>query len=813
MKKILKPVFIVLGFVSLGLGLVGVALPVLPTTPFLLLTAFCFAQGSERFHRWFTGTKLYRNHLDDFVKTKSMTVRTKASILTAVSVLLPLAMYFVPYPHARILLAVVLAWHWWYFLFRVKTLRGKPPDDSAPGAGGGGAAGGGVTRSGEAANSGSGAGAAGDAADPGGGDRAGAVADTAGGMTDRRLLRFAAGARKYIFLNVLARWVGLLLGAFVVFTAARLIADAFAVPFGAGPAAALPVLPALGVCAAAAVLRALCEFLASKAAFRASAGVRKKLRAALYDKLLTLGGSGAGGAEAVQVAVEGVDQIENYFGKYLPQLFYGVAAPLTLFVLLAPVSLSAAAVLLVCTPLIPLLILLIMKMARRMMRGQLKSYTSLGDFFLESLRGMTTLKIYDADGRRHEEMNGLAEAFRKSTMRILRMQLNSIVLMDIIAYGGAALGAILAARGFLAGDITLAGAVAIVLLAAEFFIPLRQLGSYFHVAMNGISACERVFQILDAPVPADGEGSLPAGGLAAEAEDLSFTYGEGRAAALSHVSFSAPARGFTGIAGASGSGKSTVARLLSGGLSGRGCEGNIRIGGAELRGVKRSELRQRVCLVTHEDYVFTGTVAENLRMAKPGAAADELAEVLRKARLYDFFAEAEGLDTRIAESGANLSGGQRQRLSLARALLRDADIYIFDEATSNIDPESEETVLAVIRELAGTRNVVMISHRLANLTGADVIYAMEGGRVAEAGTHAELLAANGVYARLFREQRALEAHAAGETAGGGGGQRTDAGSAGNPGGMNGSANNPDNPGGTGGSAGNLDNPGGSAVWA
>ncbi|MDR1247662.1 MAG: DUF454 family protein [Clostridiales Family XIII bacterium] len=709
MKKIIKPLFIVLGFVSLGLGVLGVVLPILPTTPFLLLTAFCFAQGSERFHRWFVGTKLYKNHLDDFVRTKSMPAKTKAYILTAVSILLPVAMYFVPYPHARILMGVVIAWHWWYFLFRVKTL----PKTSS-----------------------------------------GKSSARSGGMIDRRLLSFAAGARKYVFLTVLARWVGLLLGALVVFAVSDIAA--VRVP-GLLLGADMSVLPVLGVCAACAVARALCEFLASKAAFKAQTGVKKKLRTELYAKLLALGGEGASGAETVQVAVEGVDQIENYFGRYLPQFFYSVIAPLTLFALLTPISLSVALILLVCTPLIPLLILLIMKMAKKMMRKQLKSYTSLGDFFLEALRGMTTLKIYGADGRRHEEMNDLAESFRKSTMRVLRMQLNSVMPMDLIAQGGTALGIILAARGLLAGDISAAGAVSIVLLSAEFFIPLRQLGSYFHVAMNGLASCERVFQIIDAEEPADGDDSLPESPLSVCISDLSFAYEEGRNV-LSNVSFFAPAKGMTGIAGASGCGKSTLAKLLSGRLPAAGCKGDVKIGGLELGCIKRSELMKRVYTVTHEDYIFTGTVGDNLRAAKRDASDDELAAVLKNVRLYDFFASADGLETKISEGGANLSGGQRQRLSLARALLRDPDIYIFDEATSSMDTESEEALLSVVKETAASKNVIFISHRLANLTEAGNIYAMSEGRIAETGTHDELTAKGGVYARLYGEQRALEAY-------------------------------------------------------
>jgi ABC-type transport system involved in cytochrome bd biosynthesis fused ATPase/permease subunit/uncharacterized membrane protein YbaN (DUF454 family) len=781
MKRIVKPLFIALGFVSLALGALGVVLPVLPTTPFLLLTAFCFARGSARFHRWFTGTKLYKNHIDDFVRTKSMTVKTKTSVLATVTVLLSLAIYLAPWPHARIAMGVVLAWHWQYFLLRVKTLRGgkaageETGGDPLPqtGARDAGenmraqAAGASPARETKGA-----AGAAGPARE-GPQDKGGSA------MIDKRLLGFATGARKYIFLNVLARWFGLLCGAAIVFTSARFIEDLFGarlLPAGEFP----PVVPVLCLCAGAALLRALCEFLAAKAAFLASAGVKKKLRQALYEKLLLLGESGGGmkGAEAVQVAVEGVDQIENYFGRYLPQFFYSMAAPVTLFVLLAPVNLPAAAILLVCTPLIPLLLLFIMRMARRMMRRQLSSYTSLGDFFLETLRGMTTLKIFGADGRRHEEMNALAETFRRSTMRVLRMQLNSIILMDVVAYGGAALGIILAVRGLLAGAFGLFGAVSFILLAAEFFVPLRQLGSYFHIAMNGLAACERVFKILDVPEPALGKSDLPCGGLSIEATALSFSY-EAERAALFGLSFSVPAAGLTGIAGASGCGKSTLAKLLSGRLAGADYGGKVKIGGVELRDVDPANLRERLCLVTHEDYIFTGTVRDNLLMARPSAAVNsnrpdagaftaadaELLEALDRVRLRDFFAEQDGLDTRLFEGGANLSGGQKQRLSLARAILRNCDLYIFDEATSNIDPESESVVLEVMGALARSKNVLLISHRLANLTRADRILVLDKGRVAETGTHDELAAADGIYARMFAEQRALEAYAASEPSG------------------------------------------------
>jgi ATP-binding cassette subfamily B protein/ATP-binding cassette subfamily C protein len=356
------------------------------------------------------------------------------------------------------------------------------------------------------------------------------------------------------------------------------------------------------------------------------------------------------------------------------------------------------------------------------------------------------------------------------------MQLNSIVLMDVVAYGGTALGVLLAARGFLSGDIGLSGALAVVLLSAEFFIPLRQLGSHFHVAMSGLSACERLFQILDAQEPADGTKSLPDGPVAFETNGLSFAYEEGREV-LSGVSLRAPSPGFTGLAGASGCGKSTLAKLLSGILAGKAYGGSVRVCGIELRDIKRAELMKRVCLVTHEDYVFAGTARDNLRPAKPDATDDELWKALEKARLSDFFSRAEGLETRIAEGGANLSGGQRQRLSLARALLRDCDLYIFDEATSNIDAESEEAFLAALRELSAAKNVLMISHRLANLVSADRLFVMQDGRVAEAGTHGELLAASGVYARMYEEQKSLERYAGGGARAAGGDNEAERGGA------------------------------------
>ncbi|MDR2671640.1 MAG: ABC transporter ATP-binding protein/permease [Oscillospiraceae bacterium] len=573
-------------------------------------------------------------------------------------------------------------------------------------------------------------------------------------MLDRRLMRFAEGANRYVFLNVLLQWTGLLLGAVVVFS--------LAVCLGRAPAAGvwIPLAAAVG----AAGLRALCGLGAARASFLASAGVKRRLRQALYDKLLAFGPSYAETfptAELLQTATEGVDQLETYFGKYLPQFFFSLLAPPTLFCLLAPISLSAAGILLACTPLIPLLIALIRRMAGKMLGRHWKSYVTLGDVFLESLQGMTALKVYGADGARQAQMRAEAETFRRSTMRVLQMQLGSIAVMDLIAYGGAALGVLLAVLGHAGGALDLPGALTVTLLSAEFFLPLRLLGSYFHVAMSGLAASGRMFQILDAPLPEDGTGAPPPGPLTVSLRDVSFSYDPARAA-LSGVTLTlAPGR-LVSLVGPSGGGKSTVAALLAGRR--RGYAGQIGVGGVELRTLAREGLSRRVTLVTHEDFVFEGTVADNLRLARPDAPDEALTAALRQAQIWDFLESKGGLSMALAARGANLSGGQRQRLCLARALLRDSDVYLFDEATSNIDAESEDAVMAAVRALARTKAVLLISHRLANVVTSDQIHLLARGTVAESGTHAALLARGGAYARLWARQAELEQYAKGGAA-------------------------------------------------
>ena len=457
-------------------------------------------------------------------------------------------------------------------------------------------------------------------------------------------------------------------------------------------------------------------------------------------------------AEVLQLAGEGVEQLETYFGAYLPQFFYAMIAPVTLFIALAPVSLHAAVILMICVPLIPVSIVAVQKFAKKLLGKYWGRYAALGDSFLENLQGLTTLKIYQADGARHAAMNREAEHFRKVTMKVLTMQLNSIIVMDIIAYGGAALGIIVAAHEFNANRVTLPGALCIILLSADFFLPMRALGSYFHVAMNGMAASDKIFKLLDLP-----EGSARTAQLGADCpiacRDLHFGYTTEKET-LHGLNLDFPQGSFTALVGESGCGKSTIAAVLTGRVS--GYTGHVTIGGQELSAVSEASLLKNVTLVSLGSHLFKGTVADNLRMAAPDADDGALWGALEQVNLADFLRSMDGLDTPLTEGGGNLSGGQRQRLALARALLHDSPVYIFDEATSNIDVESENDIMAGIHRLAGRKTVILISHRLANVTKADNIYVLDHGHPAGQGTHEALLAQGGLYADLWNRQQALE---------------------------------------------------------
>lgn len=568
-------------------------------------------------------------------------------------------------------------------------------------------------------------------------------------MINKRLIGAVPESKKYIAGNVALQWCSLCANIAMMSAVTALLAALFA-----GEVTQGKIVTTAVIALAAVAVRYGCTVGASRMGYLSSKAVKKTLRGAIYDKLLCLGASYSEQvktSEVVQVAVEGVDQLETYFGAYLPQFFYAMLAPLTLFVVLCFVSVPAAVVLLVCVPLIPVAIAAVQTWAKKLLSKYWGQYTALGDTFLENLQGLTTLKIYQADAFKNDEMNVEAEKFRKITMKVLTMQLNSITIMDLIAYGGAALGVIMAATQLRAGNIYLAGALLIILLAADFFIPMRQLGSFFHIAMNGMAASDKIFRLLDLPEPAHGGVSCPAGDIVCRG--LRFSY-EPEREILHGVDLTVPQGKFVSLVGESGCGKSTISALLMG--RNKGYTGSVTIGGAELRDIEEASLMRRVTYVSHQSYLFKGTVRDDLLMGKPDASDDELWSALTQVNLADFLKSETGLDTQLSERGENLSGGQRQRLALARALLHDSPVYIFDEATSNIDVESENDIMAQIHALAGRKTVLLISHRLANVTASDEIYVLERGNIVQHGTHDALLKQGGAYAALWSAQQALE---------------------------------------------------------
>ncbi|MDO4307651.1 MAG: ABC transporter ATP-binding protein/permease [Eubacteriales bacterium] len=570
-------------------------------------------------------------------------------------------------------------------------------------------------------------------------------------MIKGRLVGLLSHAKKYIVYNVLWQWISLLAQMMAVFTIADLLEQVLFSAVDAGR-----FQRALAVLAAAIVIRFVCERMASRASCMASVDVKRILREKIYEKLLKLGAAyrdQVSTSEVVQVCAEGVEQLETYFGRYLPQLFYSLLAPLTLFAVLAFVNLKASIVLLICVPLIPISIVVVQKIAKKLLSKYWGIYTELGDSFLENLQGLTTLKIYQADEQKAEEMDEESQRFRQITMKVLTMQLNSTSVMDIVAYGGAAIGMIVAASEFLKGNLDFSGTLVIILLASEFFIPLRLLGSFFHIAMNGMAASDKIFRLLDLPEPETGGETLPKENLDIRFSDVHFSYEENREI-LKGVSLKLPAGSFVSLVGESGCGKSTIAGLLAG--KNRGYSGGITIGGKNISDVREANLMKNVTLIRHNSYLFKGTVEENLKMAKPDATEKEMKAVLEKVNLLSFLETQGGLKTLLLEKAGNFSGGQCQRLALARALLHDSPVYIFDEATSNIDAESEELIMEVIRELAKTKTVLLISHRLSNVVGSDRIYMLADGEICQQGTHEELMEENGPYRHLFESQKALE---------------------------------------------------------
>ena len=504
------------------------------------------------------------------------------------------------------------------------------------------------------------------------------------------------------------------------------------------------------------VVRSLMSLLNSKLSFEASKQVKARLRTMVYEKMMRLGSSYKEyfqTSEVVQITTEGVEQLEIYFGKYMPQFFYSMLAPVTLFVIVGTMSLKVAVVLLICVPLIPLSIVAVQKFAKKMLAKYWGTYTEMGDSFLECLQGLTTLKIYQADERYAKRMDEEAEKFRKVTMRVLIMQLNSISIMDLVAYGGAAVGIILSILEYQKGVIGLAQCFFIIMISAEFFLPLRLLGSFFHIAMNGNAAADKIFRLVDLEED-QGEKSAEMEGESDEIafSNVSFSY-EAKKKVLEGISFRA-GHGLTALVGESGCGKSTTTLLLMGDR--RADEGQIFIGDMPIDKMDLKALRRKITRIRHDSYLFAGTIRENLLMGKEDATETQMKEALREVNLLDFVEKSGGLDFVLLEKASNLSGGQKQRLSLARVLLHDTPIYIFDEATSNVDVESENDIMAVVRKLAKTKTVLLISHRLANVVSADQIYVLKDGMIVEKGQHEALCKEDGYYHRLFRQQSALE---------------------------------------------------------
>ena len=572
-------------------------------------------------------------------------------------------------------------------------------------------------------------------------------------MIKTRLVKLLSHAKKYIVFQVVWKWIYLLCQIAMIYAASMLLESALF------DAITKNQLLLYGIVIFIAIsLRLICDRQASYASYEASVDVKRILREKIYGKLLKLGASyreSVATSEVVQMAAEGVEQLETYFGKYLSQLFYSLLAPITLFVILAFVNLKASLVLLICVPLIPISIVAVQKFAKKLLNRYWGIYTELGDSFLENLQGLTTLKIYQADADKADEMDEESQRFRRITMKVLTMQLNSTSVMDIIAYGGAAVGMIVTLSEYIKGNVSFSGALMIILLASEFFIPLRLLGSFFHIAMNGMAASDKIFALLDLPEPEEKEIELRKETTTIQLEDVRFAYEEERDI-LEGVTVELSGGSFTSLVGTSGCGKSTIAGILMG--RNKGYRGSITIQDQELSKVSEKSLMDHITLVSHNSYLFKGTVRENLKMGKADASEKEMYAVLEKVNLLGFLEEQQGLDTPILERGSNFSGGQCQRLALARALLHDTPVYIFDEATSNIDMESEEMIMEVIRGLAKTKTILLISHRLANVVESDRIYMLEKGHVVQSGTHKELMESGGAYADLYRYQRDLESY-------------------------------------------------------
>ena len=570
-------------------------------------------------------------------------------------------------------------------------------------------------------------------------------------MIKMRLIRLLKGSVKYIIQQIIWQWLSLFAQITIVWQVTQLIDKAWQKSITSSD-----VLTTIGIVTAGLIVRFICDRLYSRACYLASVDVKRALRVQIYRKVLWLGPSyreQIRTSEIVQMTGEGVEQLETYFGRYLSQFFYALLAPLTLFIVISRISLRTSIVLLIAVPLIPIVIMLVMFVAKKILGNYFDIYYGLGDSFLEKLQGMTTLKIYRADQRAVEQIDSESEQFRKITMKVLIVQLNSTSIMDIIAYGGSAAGIISALIEFSNRSINVSGVLMCIFLAAEFFLPMRLLGSFFHIGMNGMKASDRIFAFLDLPEQKRGEEEITGNKINISLDNVSFSYDESREV-LHDISMNIDSGSLVSIVGVSGSGKSTIAGILLG--KNHNYSGSIKVNGTEHREISSKSLMENFTMIGHNSWGFKGTVRENLLMGNPRATEAEMIEALDKVNLKSFLEAQNGLDTRVESNASNLSGGQKQRLALARALLHDTPVYIFDEATSNIDADSEEIIMATVKQISKERTVILISHRLANVIDSDAIYMLKDGEIIEKGTHKELMRLKGNYEKIFSEQSELE---------------------------------------------------------
>ena len=573
-------------------------------------------------------------------------------------------------------------------------------------------------------------------------------------MINKRLINYCEESKKYIVLTVLANWISLLCNIGIILIVGDFIGKLFTGDSLGNNTLRLIILGML------ILIRIAANLSYGHFSHKASEGVKVKLRDGIFGKLTRIGlnyNKVTSTSSVVQVAVEGVEQLEVYFGRYLPQFFYALLAPITLFILFSFISLKAAIVFLVCVPLIPVSIIAIMKIAKRILKDYWNNYANLGDTFLENLQGLTTLKVFNIDEERHKKMNDEAENFRRITMKVLSMQLNSINVMDLVAFGGAALGSIITLNAFYNGQVTLAGTIIIILLSSEFFIPLRLLGSFFHIAMNGMAACDRIFKLLDSDELEERKEDFTkelSHKSDIEVDNITFSY-DGERNVINNVSMKFEKDKFTAIVGESGSGKSTIASLLLNTFKVN--EGNIKVNGIDINRIPLKDLYEKMVIISTNSFIFNGSIKDNLLIGKRDATVEEINRALEVANLKEFvYSLDDGLDTQVGEGGSFLSGGQKQRLAFARAILSDREILILDEATSNIDVESEEMIWNSVEKLRNNKTLIVISHRLANVKNADKIYLLDKGNLVEEGNHEELMNKKNKYFNLVSMQEELE---------------------------------------------------------